>query len=96
MVRINWTLQSVGDLENIYEFIFKDSPKYAKIQIIRIRDRIKLLKRHPKLGRIVPEIDKENIRELIFGNYRIIYQIKSSNLIEIITVHHSAKLLKIE
>lgn len=55
MVRINWTLQSVGDLENIYEFISKDSPKYAKIQIIRIRDQVKLLKRHPKLGRIVPK-----------------------------------------
>jgi mRNA-degrading endonuclease RelE of RelBE toxin-antitoxin system len=38
----------------------------------------------------------ENIRELILGNYRIIYRIISEERIDILTVHHSAKLLRIE
>ncbi len=46
----------------------------------------------PELGRIVPERDNESIRELIEGNYRIIYFFdKVIDTIEIITVHHAAQ-----
>ena len=94
MVRITWTHQSVKDLENIYEYISKDSVKYARIQIIRIRDRVKILKSHPEAGRVVPETAEASIREIISGSFRIIYRIKEDKLIEIITIHHSARLLK--
>jgi plasmid stabilization system protein ParE len=43
------------------------------------------------IGRIVPEIEIVEIRELIEGNYRIIYRIFSKESIEILTVHHSAR-----
>jgi len=56
-------------------------------------DRTEILKTHPKYGRIVPEINDEAIRELIQGNYRIIYRIVSRNHIDILTVHHSMRLL---
>ena len=46
----------------------------------------------PQSGRIVPELDYEEIREIIHGNYRIIYQISSEN-IEILTVRHGRQLL---
>lgn len=78
------------------EFISKDSPKYAVIQIKRIRERAKILKKQPFPGRIVPETQNESIRELIPGNYRIIYRIISNDRIDILTVHHSARLLKNE
>jgi len=77
MVKINWTLQSVEDMENIAEYIAKDSPKYAIIQIRRFRDRVKILKKHPHSGTIVPELNVDSIKELIIGNYRIIYEIIS-------------------
>ncbi len=96
MARIIWTIQSAEDLENIFEYISKDSIKYARIQVIRIRDRVKILKKHPKSGRIVPEIGDESFRELITGSFRIIYRVKTNNLVEIITIHHSARLLKFE
>jgi toxin ParE1/3/4 len=96
MVRIIWASQSIEDLENIYDFISKDSPRYAKREIIRIRDRARLLKKQPKLGRIVPEIEEEKIRELILGNFRIIYRIQTDNLVEIITIFHSSRILKID
>jgi addiction module RelE/StbE family toxin len=96
MVRIVWTLQAVNDLESIFDFISRDSLKYARIQIIRIRERVKFLKKYPEAGRIVPEIGDKTIRELILGNYRIIYRFnKHSALAEIITIHHSAKQIKI-
>ena len=96
MARLNWTDQSLEDMINIAEFIAKDSVKYASIQISRIRNRAKILKIQPKLGRIVPETGNESIRELILGSYRIIYRINSAERIDILTVHHSSKLLKIE
>ncbi|MEI8047688.1 MAG: type II toxin-antitoxin system RelE/ParE family toxin [Bacteroidota bacterium] len=74
MARLNWTEQSIDDLLNIAEFISKDSVKYAVIQIRRIRERARILKTQPFLGRIVPEMNNDSTRELILGNYQIIYK----------------------
>ena len=65
MARLIWTIQASEDLENIFSYISKDSIKYARIQIIRIRDRVNMIKKQPQSGRIVPEIGDENLRELI-------------------------------
>ncbi|MBA3899138.1 MAG: type II toxin-antitoxin system RelE/ParE family toxin [Bacteroidetes bacterium] len=95
MVKINWTGQATEDLTNIAEFIKKDSEKFARITVRNIRDRARQLKQLPTSGKIVPEIEKTEIRELIFGNYRIIYKIFSTTRIDILTVHHSARQLKL-
>lgn len=95
MVKINWTDQAIEDLTNIAEFIRKDSEKYARITVKNIRDRVRQLQQFPSSGKIVPEIEKTEIRELTFGNYRIIYKIFSSTRIDILTVHHSARQLKL-
>ncbi len=94
MVRINWTLQAKNDLKDIAEYISKDSKLYAKRQVLTIRNRTHILKTQPYTGRIVPEIKENNTRELIEGNYRIIYRIVSKNRIDILTIHHSARNLK--
>jgi toxin ParE1/3/4 len=93
MVRISWTDQALNDIDNIANFIEKDSLKYAKIQVNRFFEKVKVLKTHPHAGRIIPEINRENFRELIQGNYRIIYQIVSATQINILTIHHSRKIL---
>lgn len=95
MARLNWTMQAEKDLKNIYEYIAMDSSRYAKIHINRIRDKARTLKQQPRLGRVVPELGNENIRELIFGNYRIIYCIVSPERIDVLTVYHSARILQI-
>lgn len=91
MVQINWTFQAIDDLRNIAEFISKDSEKYAKLQIWRIRHLSNILTSQTRAGKIVPEIENENVRELIEGNYRIIYKIVNEKRIDILTVHHSAR-----
>lgn len=95
MVRISWALSAVEDLKSISDYISRDSKKYAKIQVKRLRLRTNRLKQNPRIGRVVPEIQDENIRELIEGNYRIIYKIINKNRIDILTVHHSARNLEI-
>ena len=96
MARLNWTDQSVVDLTNIADFIAKDSVRYAKITVLRFRTAARQLKSFPLIGRKVPETGIDNIRELILGNYRIIYSIFSADRIDILTVHHSAKRLNVD
>lgn len=91
MVRINWTKLSVEDLKSIAEYISRDSKWYAKIQVQKIKLRTRILKSQSHSGRVVPEIENQNIRELIEGNYRIIYKIVSEDQIDILTVHHSSR-----
>ena len=93
MGRLKWTIQAVEDIETICQFIAKDSVIYAHLFAKDILQAVKRLAKFPKSGRIVPEFSNENIREIILGNYRIIYRIKN-NIIEILTVYHSARLLK--
>lgn len=91
MVQINWTLQAKGDLKAIAEFISKDSQQYAKRQVIQLKNRTRILKTQIRSGKIVNEISRENIRELIEGSYRIIYKIVDNKQIDILTIHHSSR-----
>jgi toxin ParE1/3/4 len=91
MVQINWTLQAKDDLKSIAEFIARDSVRYAKLQVVKIKSRTAVLKSHPQAGKVVMEMSDKRIRELIEGNYRIIYKIISKNCVDILTVHHSAR-----
>jgi toxin ParE1/3/4 len=95
MVKIIWTQRSLDDLKSIAEYISKDSLKYASLTLERIIDVTKHLEINPRIGRMVPEIGRnDKIREVIFGNYRIIYKITSTLTVHILTVHHSAKRLR--
>jgi toxin ParE1/3/4 len=94
MVEIKWTTQSLDDVDNIAEFISRDSQKYANIQVQIFFETVEILKTYPRSGRKVPEIKDSSIRELIVGFYRIIYQIQSNTQINIITIHHSKKLVR--
>lgn len=91
MVQINWTRIAAEDLKSIYDYIARDSKRYAKIQIIRVKSRTQILKSHPQSGKIVPELEQPDIRELTEGNYRIIYKILDDTRIDILTIHHSAR-----
>jgi toxin ParE1/3/4 len=95
MVKIIWTQRSLTDLKSIAGYISKDSEKYSSLTLERIIDMTKHLENNPRIGRMVPEIGRnDKIREIIFGNYRIIYKITSQETIHILTIHHSAKKLR--
>ena len=90
MVKIIWTKRSITDLNDIAEYISKGSKKYAKITIENIITTVALLEKNPQIGRIVPEVNDIKFRELIKGNYRIIYLYEEQKVL-ILTVHHSAR-----
>ncbi|WP_223177628.1 type II toxin-antitoxin system RelE/ParE family toxin [Psychroflexus maritimus] len=53
-----------------------------------------MLKSQNYSGRMISEIQNENIREILQGNYRIIYRVVNKNRIDILTVHHSSRDLR--
>ena len=95
MAEVNFTEQSLRDLEDIANYIAADSTHYANLQIHKIDQRTKILEQFPFLGKIVPELKQKTVRELIESNYRIIYFVVNKDLIHIITVHHSRRKLKV-
>jgi toxin ParE1/3/4 len=89
-MRIIWTKSAVINLENIKNYIAQDSEFYAVELTEKILGAVEKLSAFPRLGREVPEIKKENIREIIYGNYRILYQIDIEDLY-IIAIIHAAR-----
>ena len=90
MVKIIWSDRALKDLESIAGYIAKDSPKYAKITLEKILDKVTILEQFPDSGRMVPEINDPRIKEIIVGSYRVIYE-RAGKKVSILTVHHSAK-----
>ncbi len=92
-VEIKWTIYALENIENIAEFIARDSEHFASIQVEKFFLRTEILESYPLAGRTVPEIAEEAIRELIEGNYRIIYRFVSENQLDILIIHQSQRLL---
>ncbi len=88
--KIRWSPRAALNLEEIYEYIAKDSKNYANIFITNILTSIKSIPDFPNKGRIVPEYIDKNLRELIYKNYRVVYRIKN-DIIEIVAICHGSK-----
>lgn len=91
MAEIRWTEQA-DDVESIVEYIARDSAHYASLFGINVLGKIERLEELPMLGRIVPETNDPEIRELLFGNYRIIYRIKH-DAVQLLSIYHRSWLL---
>lgn len=93
MVEIKWTARAKKDLKQIHLFIANDSLLYADRFVAILFERVEILENFPNSGRVVPETNDKSIRELIQGNYRIFYKIENRNLIYVLRIHHSSKLI---
>ena len=90
-MRLRWTVQAAEDLEAIKKFIARDSPTYAQQVVGDLYQAAIGILPFPDVGRIVPERQDPNIREILRPPYRIMYR-RRPDLIEILTIHHSARL----
>jgi plasmid stabilization system protein ParE len=79
-VKIFWSPLAVERLEDIFEYISKDDSSAASKMIGRIFKRIETLSKFPERGRKVPEANREKIREVFEGEYRIIYRVESKKI----------------
>jgi addiction module RelE/StbE family toxin len=90
---IAYTKKALSDLDEIEAYIALDSPRMARRWIQRIIDKIEQLRRFPESGKISSIFEKPQIREILIGNYKIIYRIKPYNKISILRILHMARLL---
>lgn len=93
MARVAWTVQALDDLDAVCLFIARDAPRYAQLFAARVFRATEQLVDHPRSGRVVPEVGREDIREVIVQSYRVIYRV-SGGEVEILTVHHGARRLE--
>lgn len=82
-----WSEPAKTDLRSIHDFIAHDSSHYAKKVTQDIREKADILDQLPKLGKTVPEVNDENVRELSLYSYRIIYEIKNQGVFVMAVVH---------
>ena len=91
--KIVWTDQAISDLTEISAFIEKDSPSIAALVCSRIVDRAEQASEFPFSGRSVPGGNDENLRELFWKSYRLIYRVYAEKIV-ILTVIHGSRLLE--
>ena len=92
MTTIIWSPQSLHDLEAIRGYIAQDSPRYAALVVQRIVAVVERLEAFPESGRVVPELNIPDIREVIVRPYRVVYRCRS-DAVEIATVFRSSRQL---
>ena len=93
-MKIIWSPLAIERASEIAEYIAQDKPSAAEKWINTVFSKVEHLKTSPEIGRIVPEIPNDQFRELIYGNYRIIYRIENKQ-ISILTIRHGKQILPI-
>ena len=94
-MKIIWSPLAVERTSEIAEYVTIDNPSAAIAWVEKVFEKVDLLKLSPKMGREVPEISRKEIREILFGNYRIIYRIEKTK-ISILTIRHDKQILPVD
>ncbi|MEW6236242.1 MAG: type II toxin-antitoxin system RelE/ParE family toxin [Candidatus Omnitrophota bacterium] len=93
---IYWTDIALADMENIREFIARDSEYYALRFIEKMIESVEKLRWFPAMGRKVPEYREKEIREIIFQSNRILYREESNDILILTIIHAGRDLERIE
>lgn len=91
---VKWTAHAKAQLRHIHDYIAEDSPLYAKRVSEALVHRTLDLDKLPRKGKIVSELNEEAVRELPLYSYRIVYEIKSDDLIVVLAVIHKRQHLE--
>jgi plasmid stabilization system protein ParE len=94
-MKLIWAPLAIERIIEIASFIAQDNPSAAEKWIDDAFKRVGQLARFPNSGRHLPETSREDIRELIWKNYRVIYRVKTHE-VAILTVRHTKEILPIE
>ena len=90
MIELTWSPRAAADLEEIREYIAVDSPAYADLTVRRLMASVERLGQFPDSGRVVPERESLELREVITGRFRIVYR-RRRDLVEIVTVFRGSR-----
>lgn len=91
MVQVTWSEPALQDLEEIHSFIARGSTHFARVTVERILEAVKRLTIFPQLGQVLAEKSLKRYREILAGNYRIIYREIDSSRVVIAAVIHASR-----
>ena len=95
-MKIIWTELAISRLSEIHRYIYLDSSVEADKWLVKLLNYSKRLETFPESGRVIPEIaDRKDLRELLFGNYRIVYKIDNKKVL-VLTIRHVKQILPVE
>lgn len=94
-MKVVWTSEALRKLDEIESFIAQNNPERASAFIDLLLEKGDLIGSFPDMGRAVPELARSEIREILVGNYRIVYR-RTPAHIEILTVFEGHRSLRIE
>ncbi len=92
MVELIWSPRAAADLEEICEYIARDSEYYARFFAQKLITQVETIAEFPGAGRIVPEYQRDDLREQLFQNYRLVYRVRPE-AVEVVAIVHGARLL---
>lgn len=90
-MKVEWSPLAINRVQEASDYIGQDSLEAAKEWAEGIFDAASKLQKFPERGRMVPEVGRPDVRELLLGNYRIIYRV-SESVVSILTVRHGRRL----
>jgi plasmid stabilization system protein ParE len=91
-VKVVWSPLAIERAAEAASYIARDRPGAAARWIGELFALVGTLKEHPERGRWLPELDRPDLRELVYGNYRVIYRVEPRR-VSVLTVRHGRRLL---
>jgi toxin ParE1/3/4 len=92
LAEVVWTAQAIEQFEDACRFIARGSPRFSAIFAARVTRNVDRLEEFPRSGRMVPEVGRPSVREIIVQSYRVIYRL-SDDRVQILFIHHGARRL---
>ena len=94
-MKIIWSPLAIERAAEIVDYISRDKPSAAENWINIVFSKVEAFEFSPEIGRIVPEIENSQFRELIYGNYRIVYRIEQEQ-ISVLPIRHGMQILPVD
>ncbi len=94
-MKVVWTANAANHLRAIHAYLAQNSPSYALQTVDRLTRGSEYVGEFPMVGRVVPEIGRQQVRELILESYRLMYHVRP-NKVEVLAVLHGARDFKVK
>lgn len=92
MAEVIWTASALDDVDAIAAYIAQDSKDYAALTVLRIIESAERLERFPESGALIQGVGSGVYRQIVVGNYRVIYR-NDLDGVKIARVYHGARRL---
>lgn len=91
-LKVKWSPEAIEDIESIAEYIARDSEYYARAVVTEILSVSRRIREYPLIGRIVPEIGVDRVRERFAYSYRLVYRIEPERILIVAVIHGKRQL----